>query len=97
VRPGHDNVCHNYKILGVIKCITCLAVKLLGVLEPRCLWKFMPMIGLILFAALFHNFYWQVPVKHVYISCTLSCINMVKNVECRVHCLLQVYSLTSKL
>jgi hypothetical protein len=30
VRPGHDNVCHNYKILGVIKCITCLAVKLLG-------------------------------------------------------------------
>jgi hypothetical protein len=30
VHPGHDNVCHNYKILGVIKCITCLAVKLLG-------------------------------------------------------------------
>jgi hypothetical protein len=68
VRPGHDNVCHNYKILGVIKCITCLAVKLLGegVLEPCCLWKFMPMIGLILFAALFHNFYWQVLAKRMF-------------------------------
>jgi hypothetical protein len=31
------------KILGVLKCITSFAVKLLGVLEPCCLWKFTPM------------------------------------------------------